>query len=185
MMPILVAQKDFGSVYAPVNAYVGVVPSYGRLSLGVVIAVALVLKYGLLGQHGKTVCKAARHPQLAHIVFGELHGYVVSEGGAAAPYVHGHIEDAATDNTHQLSLCRRSALEMQAADNAAMRFALIILYETDVLAHGGFEDVVAICLGEVATSITYGLGLDDDDIRDGGAVCFDGCHYACMELCVK
>lgn len=56
---------------------------------------------------------------------------------------------------------------MQAADNAAMRFALIILYETDVLAHGGFEDVVAICLGEVAASITYGLGLDDDDIRDG------------------
>lgn len=81
MMPILVAQKDFGSVYAPVNAYVGVVPSYGRLSLGVVITVALVLEYGLLGQHGKTVCKAARYPQLAHIVFGELHGYVVSEGG--------------------------------------------------------------------------------------------------------
>ncbi len=185
MMPILVAKEHVGSVQEPVDAYIRVVPSDCRLGLGMVIAVAFILKHSLFGEYSKTVSKATRHPQLAHIVFGELHGYVLPEGWAAASYIHGHIEDAAADDAYQLALCRRTSLEMQAADNPAARFALVFLHKSDVPPYCGIEDVAAICLGKVAASIAYGSGLDNDDIRDSGAGCFDGCHYDYMGLCVN
>ncbi len=63
------------------------------------------------------------------IVLRELDGDVLSEGRRAYAYVDGYIKHSATDDTHELSLCVRGELEVQATHHAIAGAALVVLDE--------------------------------------------------------
>ena len=101
------------------------------------------------------------------IVLRELDGNVPPEGRRADAYVDGYIKYSATDDTHELSLCVRGQLEVQATHHAIAGAALVVLDEVGRSDELG-EALLAEGFEEVAPPITEDARLDDDDLGDRG-----------------
>lgn len=100
----------------PGNGNRGVIPLDATLVIGVIHVIALVGKDGGIGEHIEAVRKATRNEELLAILAREYDTLPGTEGGAALPQVHAHIEDLSRDDPHELGL-RMLDLEVQTAQH--------------------------------------------------------------------
>jgi hypothetical protein len=93
------------------------------------------------------------------------------KSGRRAPHVHGHVEDRSRRDPHQLAL-RLGVLEMQAAQHATLRTAVIVLTELRGQS-GGRERLGVPALEEEAALVAEHPGFDHDHAGQTG---FDALH---------
>ena len=155
MPGVLLAQDGLLRGDAPVDAEAVVCYRDACVGLRVVELIAFVLEDGCLAQHGETVGEAFRDEELAVVLFRKLHGDVLPVGGRAAADVDGHVEDGSPDAPHELALREGRPLEVQAAHDAVLRHALVVLHEAD-----GADLLVELPLREGFEEIPAGIPED-------------------------
>lgn len=115
MVFVFLRKDDFFGRYLPVNLQSRVVPGNGSFTLGGIEIVALVLEDDFIAQYAESVGKASWNEELAVIVFGQFHSYMLSESGRTLSDVHRHVEYRTLDDSYQLALSKRWFLKMQSA----------------------------------------------------------------------
>ena len=118
MTGILVAQESFVGGEAPVDAKGLVQYAYASVGLWGVEVVALVLEDRCLAEDGKAVGETFRYEELAVVIFGEFHCYVLAVGGAALADIDCHIEHLAPDTPDEFALGVRRLLEVEPAHHS-------------------------------------------------------------------
>ena len=112
--------------------------------------------------------EARRNPELALVVLGELLAHPPAEGGRAPADIDGHVPDAAAHHAHELALGMRRQLVVQAAQHTPGGAAVVVLHEVDIRAGGGMEGLLVETFVEKAARVAEDLGLDQENVRDGG-----------------
>lgn len=173
VMAILLREEDLVGRDPPVDRQIGVVPGQRTFRLRGIEVVALVLEDHLIGQDAESVRKTARDEELAMILFGQFHGDMLAEGGRAAADVHRHIQHGTLDHADEFRLCMGRFLEMQPAEHAVGRLALVVLDENRVA-----DLLLKIAqrerFEEVAAFIAEDAGFDDHHTFD---ICLDYFHF--------
>ena len=75
--------------------------------------------------------KAFGDEELAVVVLGEFHGYMLSEGGRADADIDGYVENGTAHTTYELGLREGRTLEMQATNDTANALTLVVLDESN------------------------------------------------------
>ena len=105
--------------------------------------------------------------ELASVLGGRGLPHPPPERPAARPHVHGHVEHLAPEHGHQLALCVRRPLQMQAAQDAVLRIRHVVLHKL------GVDPSLAIAvslsgLDEPPALVTEHTAVDAEDIGDRG-----------------
>lgn len=116
--------------------------------------------------------KARRYPQLAAVLFTEFHPHPLAEGRGRFAQIHGHVEDAAAGDPHELALGLFD-LVVQAAQHTLARAGVVVLHEIHVKTGGVVEGLSVVAFHEEAAGVAEHFGLEDQEARDGG---FDDLH---------
>ena len=124
---VLIGHNNFRFRNFPIYAKVRVVPQQGRLGLGCIIFIALILKHRLLRQDAESMGKTLWNEHLEMIFPGEFYREMVSESWGSFTKVHRHIKHTAADHAHKLRLCMGTGLQMQSTYRSICGMALIIL----------------------------------------------------------
>ena len=111
VLEVLVRQYGLVGGDSPVDSQALVEDADAAVGFRVVELVAFVLEDGALAQDSEAVRKAFGDKELPVVVFRELHRDALSVSGAAAAYVHCHIQNGAAYAPHQLALGEGRALE--------------------------------------------------------------------------
>ena len=113
----------------PIDAKCRVVPGHCPLRFWMIKVITFILKYGLWAQYTKTMRTATWNKKLTMISFRQFYGYVLSIRGRTTTDIHSHIKHRALDYTHQLGLCIRWLLKMQATHHAVGRLTFVVLHK--------------------------------------------------------
>ena len=90
----------------------------------------------------------------------QFHGGMAPEAGRTRPEVYRHVQHLAGDHPHQFGLGMISRLEMQPANYAVMRLALVVLHKPD-RPDGFLEDLLVIGFEEIPPGVPEYPGLQD------------------------
>lgn len=115
---VLFREDDILCRNAPVYAERRVVPGDGRLGLGSIVIVALVLEHRMLRKDAETMCEAPRDEKLPVAVGIQFDRNMAAESRAAATDVNGYVQYGALDYPYQFALAESPFLEMEATDYA-------------------------------------------------------------------
>lgn len=157
---ILLAYDSLIEGERPLDAEAGVEERDAAVGFGSIIVVALILEDGYVAGDGKTMGETLRHIQLVMVVGSKLHHKMLPEGGRTLTDIHDDIYYAADDASHELSLGKRRALEVEAADDTARGFAFVVLHE---ILHSYFpvEAALGPTLKKIASCIGKHSRLDN------------------------
>jgi hypothetical protein len=106
------------------------------------------------------------YPELAVVVLAQLDADPLSEGRRRTPDVDRDVEHRAPGHAHQLALCTRRELVVQAAQHAPGAAAVVVLHEIDVQTGRLREGLPVEALVEEAPGIAEHLRLEQHDVRN-------------------
>lgn len=161
MLEVLCREDGLIGGNVPVDAEALVHDADTAFCLGMIELIALVLEDGGLAQHGKAMGKASRYKELAVIVFRQLYGDMLPEGGRALADVNGYIEHGTLDTAHELALGEGRTLEVEAPHDTVGGHGLVVLHKV-YLTHLLVKLPLREALKEIAARITYHPRFDDD-----------------------
>lgn len=161
MLEVFVGEDGLVGGDEPVDTEALVHDADAVFCLGMVELIALVLENGGLAQHGKTVGKTSRHEELAVVLFRQLYGDMLPEGGRALADVNGYIEHGTLDAAHKLALGKGRALEVETPQDTVGGHGLVVLHKV-YLTHLLVKLPLREALKEIAARITYHPRFDDD-----------------------
>ena len=90
-----------------------------------------------------------------------------TERRGATAEIHGHVEDLAAHDPHELPL-RIGELVVEPAQHVLRGEAVVVLHEVERPVHGGLEPRAVEALEEEAARVGKDARLDDQDARDRG-----------------
>src|SRR5699024_10421779 len=96
----------------PINTQTFILDTDTSIRFGGIEIIALVLEYGCFAQYGKTMRKASWYEELAVIIFGQFHSYMLSIGRTAFTNIHCHIQYTSFHATYQFTLRKGRPLEV-------------------------------------------------------------------------
>ena len=87
-----VASRKQGSIAAPINSQLRIVPAQDDLVGRTIILITLVKEIGRVRLHEKAVRESARYPKLASVLIVKFYHHMLTERRAADPYVDCDVE---------------------------------------------------------------------------------------------
>ena len=136
---------------------------FGRRIIG---GGAFVEKFGAILQADEAMRKARRHPEHLLVRGGQFQPDPFAEMRAGLADIHRHVPHPASDHADQLAL-RIGVLEMQPAQHAARRLAMIVLHEVEVQP-GRLEGVRIPAFVKEAAIVAEHARFDDQRAGNGG-----------------
>lgn len=110
--------------------------------------------------------KALRNKELTMIIFSQFHRHMLAVCWRTFTNIHGNIQHSTLHASHQLALCKRRSLEMQATHYTIRTHALIVLAKLHLVAHQWLyfllKLTLAEALDEIATNISKQARLKDE-----------------------
>ena len=110
--------------------------------------------------------KTLRNKELTMIILSQFHCHMLTISRGAFANIYCYIEYSTLHTSHQLALCKRRPLEMQATHYTITAHTLIVLAELYLVAHQWlhllFKLSFAETLEEIATSISKQARLNDE-----------------------
>ncbi len=110
--------------------------------------------------------KALRNKELTMIIFSQFHRHMLAVCWRTFTNIHGNIQHSTLHASHQLALCKRRSLEMQATHHTITAHALIVLAKLHLVAHQWLyfllKLTLAEALDEIATNISKQARLKDE-----------------------
>ena len=126
-----------------------------------------VEKVRALAGHHKAMGKALGHPQLALVLFRQLHPHPPAKGGRRLAQIHRHIKNTAARHAHQLALGLLDLI-VQATQHTLARTRMVVLHKVHMAAHGLVKHLLVKALKEKAARISEHLGFKNEHVRNRG-----------------
>ena len=114
MLGILLRENSMLCRNLPVDAQALVEDRDSPVSLRMIELIALILEHGSFAEYGKTMGKTTWNKELAMIILRQFHRHMLTVCWRTLTDIHGYIQYSPFHTSHQLALCKRRSLEMQA-----------------------------------------------------------------------